>query len=56
MSGIGKASGQRVKRSTAVRQYWDPADLGRGSIRSMWMFRKPAVDSVKSPMGVIMWR
>jgi len=26
MSGIGKASGQHVKQSVAVRQYWNPAE------------------------------
>jgi hypothetical protein len=56
MTGIRNASGQRVKRSTAVRQYLDSADHGRGPIRSMWIFRKRAVGSVKSPMCVIVWR
>jgi hypothetical protein len=35
MSGIGIASGQRVNRSTAVRQYAKPADVGRGPTRSI---------------------
>jgi hypothetical protein len=35
MSGMGKASGQRVKRSRAVRQYWNPAEDGSGPTRSM---------------------
>jgi hypothetical protein len=36
MFGMEMASGQCVKRSAAVRQYVDPADVGRGPIRSMW--------------------
>jgi hypothetical protein len=35
MSGMGKASSQRGKRSTVVRQYWNPAEEGRGPTRSM---------------------
>jgi hypothetical protein len=34
MSGMGMASGQRVKRSTAVRQYVKPADIGSGPLKS----------------------
>ena len=52
MSCIGMASGQRVKRSTAVRQYLNPADVGKGPTRSMWMCRNRAAGSVKSPKGV----
>jgi hypothetical protein len=49
-------SGQRVKRSTAVSQYVNPADDGRGPIRSMWTCRKRAAGNVKSPKGVAVCR
>jgi hypothetical protein len=32
ISGMGMASGHRVKLSTAVRQYMQPADVGRDPI------------------------
>jgi hypothetical protein len=56
MSGMGMASGQCVKRSSAVRQYVWPADVGRGPTRSMWTCRKRAAGSVKSLTGVTVWR
>jgi hypothetical protein len=56
MSGMGMASGQRVKRSTAVRQYVWPSDVGRGPTRSMWTWRNLAAGGVKSPSGVTVWR
>lgn len=34
MSGIGSASGHLVNRSTIVRQYCIPSELGKGPIRS----------------------
>jgi hypothetical protein len=56
MSGMGMASGHRVKRSTAVRQCVYPADVGKGPMRSMWTCRKRAGGGVKSPSGVTVWR
>jgi hypothetical protein len=59
MSGKGMASGHRVKRSTAVRQYVYPADVGRGPTKSMWKCRKRAGGgggSVKCPSGVTVLR
>jgi hypothetical protein len=56
MLGIGKASCQRVKRSTVVRQYRNPVKDGRGPTVSMWMCRKPAGGRGKSPNGVMVWR
>ena len=53
---IGKASGQRVKRSTAVRQYLNPADEVRGPTGSMWMCRKRAGGRLKLRTGVMVWR
>jgi hypothetical protein len=50
MSGMGMVSGHRVKRSTAVRQYVYPADVGRGPTRSMWTCRK------RTGSGVTVWR
>jgi hypothetical protein len=35
MSRMGMASGHRVKRYTAVRQYVKPADIRSGPMRSM---------------------
>jgi hypothetical protein len=35
MSGMGTTSDQQVKRSTAVRQYVLPVDVGRSPTRSM---------------------
>ena len=55
MSGIGKASGQRVKSSTAVIQYWNPAEDSRGPTRSMWMCRKRAGGREKLPTGLVVW-
>ena len=52
ISCMGMAFGQRVKLSTAIRQYLNPADVGMGPTRSMWMYRKRAAGSVKSPKGV----
>jgi hypothetical protein len=56
MSGMGTTSGQRVERSTSVRQYVYPADFGMGPMRSMWTCRKRAASSVKSRNGVTAWR
>jgi hypothetical protein len=56
MSCRDMTSGQRVKRSTAVRHYVNPADDGRGPIRSMWTCRKRAAGNVKSPKGVAVCR
>jgi hypothetical protein len=56
MSGMSMASGRHVKRSTALRQYVYPADVGRGPTRSMWTCRKRVGGDVKSPSGVIVWR
>jgi hypothetical protein len=50
------ASGHLVKRSTAVRQYVKPAEVGRGPMRSMWTCRKRPVGGVKVPSGVTVWR
>jgi hypothetical protein len=52
MSGMGMVSGHRVKRSTAVKQYVYPAEVGRGPMRSMLTCRKRAGGGVKSPGGV----
>jgi hypothetical protein len=49
-------SSQRVKRSTAMRQYVKPADVGRGPMRSTWTCRKRAAGSAKSLNGVTVWR
>jgi hypothetical protein len=35
IAGMDMASGLRVKRSTALRQYVNPAEVGRGPMRSM---------------------
>jgi len=40
VSGWGKVAEQRVKRSSAVRQYRNPAEEGRGPTRSMRICRK----------------
>jgi hypothetical protein len=40
ISGMGMASGHLVKRSTAVRQYIKPDEVGRGTMKSMWTCRK----------------
>jgi hypothetical protein len=56
MSGMGMASGNRVKRSTAVRQSLYHVDVGRGPTRSMWTRRKRAGGGVKSPSEVTVWR
>jgi hypothetical protein len=53
MSGMGMASGHRVKRSIAVRQCVKPDDVGSGPTRSICMCRKRAVGGVNSPNGVI---
>jgi hypothetical protein len=52
ISGMGMTSGQRVKRSTAVRQYVNPVEVGRGPMTSMWTCRKRAAGGVKSPNGM----
>jgi hypothetical protein len=52
MFGMGIDSGQRVKRSTAVRQYVDLADVGSGPIRSMWTpERQQAFDACKASLS-----
>jgi len=56
MSGRGKASSQWVQRSTALREYWNPAEDGRGPTRSMCMWRKQAVGRGKSPKGMTVWQ
>ena len=52
MSGMGKASGQHVKQSTVVRQYWKPAEGGTGPTRLIWMCKKWAGGRGKLPTGV----
>jgi hypothetical protein len=52
MFGLGMTSGRRGKRSTAVRQYVHPADVGRGPTRSMWTWRKRDGGVLKSLKGV----
>jgi hypothetical protein len=44
---MGLTSGHRVKRSTAVRQNVNPSDVGKGPIKSTWVFRKRDSGSVK---------
>jgi hypothetical protein len=56
ISGMGMASGHLVKRSTAVRQYVQRAEVGRGLMRSMWTCRKQPAGGVKVPSGVTVWR
>ena len=56
MSGMGKAYGQRVKRSTPVRQYSNPAEEVRGPTMSMLTCRKRAGGRVNLPTGVMVWR
>jgi hypothetical protein len=56
MSGMGMASGRRVKRSTTLRQYVYPAYVGRGPTKSMWKCGKRAGGGVKSSMEVTVWR
>ena len=50
---MGMASGQRVKRSTAVRQYLKPSDVGSGPTMSMCMCWNRDVGRAKSPSGVV---
>jgi hypothetical protein len=52
ISGMRITSGQRVKRSTAVRQYVWPADVGRGPTRSAWAWQKAGCRRSK----VAQWR
>jgi hypothetical protein len=56
ISGMGMASDHLVKRSTAVKQYVKPDEVGRGPMRSMWMCRKRPVGGVKLDGGVTVWR
>jgi hypothetical protein len=51
MSGIGKATGQRMKQSTTVRQYSNPAEDGTGLTRSMCICTKQAGGRGKLPNG-----
>jgi hypothetical protein len=48
----GVASGRRVKRSTAVRQYLKPSDVGSGPTMSMYTCPNRDVGKSKSPSGV----
>ena len=54
MSGLGKVSGHRVKRSPAVRQYWNPAADGRGPTSSIWMCKNEQ-EGEEIPTGVMVW-
>jgi len=54
--GWGKAADQHVKRSTAVRQYWNPADDGRGPTRSTWICRKREGGRGNLQNVVTVWR
>jgi len=47
------ASGQRVKRSTAVRQHLKPSDVGSGPTMSMCRCWNRDVGTAKSPSGVV---
>ena len=53
MSSREMASGQRVKRSTAVRQYLKPSDVGSGPTTSMCKCWNRDVGRAKSPSGVV---
>ena len=56
MSGMGKASGQWVNLSTAVKQLLNPEETGSGPIRSIWTCRKHLGGKGNSAGGVLMWR
>ena len=51
MLAMGKASGQRVKRSTQVSMYEYPLDGGRGPVISMWMCENRSSGVGNSPVG-----
>jgi hypothetical protein len=53
ISGRGMSSGQRVMRSTAVRQYLKPPDIGSGPRMSTWTCWNGDVGEVKCPSGVV---
>lgn len=56
MSSIGIASGHHVKRSTIVRQYLYPLELGSGPTISTWTCSNLFVGPLKSPTGVLLCR
>ena len=56
ISGIGMASGQRVKRSMQVSRYVCPLECGRGPTRSMWMWSKRMSGLAKVDRGVTVCR
>ena len=53
---MGMAAGQRVNRSTMVRQYWYPWDGGYGPMMSMCRTWKRAFGGVGLIRGEIVWR
>ena len=55
LSGIGMASGQRVKRSITVRRYLQPRDSGRGPTRSIWTWSNLLAEGAKVWSGAFTW-
>ena len=55
MSLIGKASGQRVKRSITVRRYLQPRDSGRGPTMSIWTWSNLLTEGAKFWRGAFTW-
>jgi len=52
LSGNGPARSQRLKWSTAVKHYVNPAEVGKVSVMPSWLCRKRIASGLKSPDGV----
>ena len=56
LSGNGLARSQRLKWSTAVKHYMNPAEVGKVSMMPTWLCRKRIASGLKSPNGVTVCR
>ena len=56
LSENGLARSQRLKWSTAVKHYVNPAEVGKVSVMPAWLCRKRIASGLKSPNGVMVCR